>query len=162
MFAFYISHYLTFALRSVGQGPVSLYNNFICAKRFPQHSNGPSPVHTSRPSRTVTRGAACSGYKPVTGAVMARCSTTFAIKTPKTPNAPSNSFEQNKWRLRASHSQNHFPKDIIANESHLTSCTAASAASLVKISNLCCVTLSCNQRLFNLLLSLKSRKHGGN
>lgn len=110
MFALYISHYLTFALHSVGQGPVSLYNNFICAKGFPQHFNGPSPVHTSWPSRTVTRGAACYGYKPVTAATTARCSATFAIKTPKTPNAPSNSFEQNKWRLRASHSQNHFPK----------------------------------------------------
>lgn len=71
VFALYISHYLTFALHSVGQGPVSLYNNFICAKRFPQHFNGPSPVHTSWPSRTVTRGTACSGCKPVTGAVTA-------------------------------------------------------------------------------------------
>lgn len=161
MFALYISHYLTFALHSVGQGPVSLYNNFICAKRFPQHFNGPSPVHTSWPSRTVTRGAACSGYKPVTAAVTARCSLTFAIKKPKTPDAPSNSFEQNKRRLPATHAQNHFPEDIIANESHLTSYTAASAGSLVKISNLRCVTLSCSQRLFNLLLSPKNRKQGG-
>lgn len=160
MFALYISHYLTFALHSVGQGPVSLYNNFICAKGFPQHFNGPSPVHTSCPSRTVTWGAACYGYKPVTGATTARCSASFAIKTPKTPNTPSNSFEQNKWRLRASHSQNHFPKHIIANERHLASYAAASAGSLVKISNLCCVTLSCNQRLFNLLLSLKNWKRG--
>lgn len=72
VFALYISHYLTFALHSVGQGPVSLYNNFICAKGFPQHFNGPSPVHTSSPSGTVTRGAACYGYKPVTGASTAR------------------------------------------------------------------------------------------
>lgn len=117
------------------------------------------PLYTHpAPSRTVTRGAARYGYKPVTGATTACCSATFAIKTPKTPNAPSNSFERNKWRLRASHSQNHFPKHIIANESHLVSCTAATAGSLVKISNLCCVALSCKQRLFNLLLSLKNRK----
>lgn len=45
-----------------------------------------------------------------------------------------------------------FQKHIIANERHLASYTAASAGSLVEISELCCVTLSCKQRLLNLLL----------
>lgn len=40
VFVLYISQYLTFALHFVGQGPVSMYNNFIYAIGFPQHFNG--------------------------------------------------------------------------------------------------------------------------
>lgn len=40
VFVLYILQYLTFALHFVGQGPVSMYNNFIYAIGFFQHFNG--------------------------------------------------------------------------------------------------------------------------
>ena len=40
VFVLYISQYLTFALHFVGQGPVSMYNNFIHAIGSSQHLNG--------------------------------------------------------------------------------------------------------------------------
>lgn len=45
VFVLYISQYLTFALHFVGQGPVSMYNNFIYAIGFSQHFNGLNWVH---------------------------------------------------------------------------------------------------------------------
>lgn len=82
---FYISHYLTFALHFVGQGPVSMYNNFIYAKGFPQHFNGFRRIHTLLNSYCTTERAARYRCKPVSGATTARCSIRFAIKTLKPP-----------------------------------------------------------------------------
>lgn len=47
VFVLYISQYLTFALHFVGQGPVSMYNNFIYAIGFSQHFNGFNWIHIS-------------------------------------------------------------------------------------------------------------------
>ena len=45
VFVLYILQYLTFALHFVGQGPVSMYNNFIYAIGFSQHFNGFNWIH---------------------------------------------------------------------------------------------------------------------
>lgn len=47
VFVLYISQYLTFALHFVGQGPVTMYNNFIYAIGFSQHFNGFNWIHIS-------------------------------------------------------------------------------------------------------------------
>lgn len=47
VFVLNISQYLTFALHFVGQGPVSMYNNFIYAIGFTQHFNGFNWIHIS-------------------------------------------------------------------------------------------------------------------
>ena len=47
VFVLYISQCLTFALHFVGQGPVSMYNNFIRAIGSAQHLNGFNSLHLS-------------------------------------------------------------------------------------------------------------------
>lgn len=78
VFVLYISQYLTFALHFVGQGPVSMYNNFIYAIGFSQHFNGFNWIHIS--VDIYTQYAAFYRCKPMFSATTAHCSIKFAIK----------------------------------------------------------------------------------
>ena len=62
VFVLYISQYLTFALHFVGQGPVSMYNNFIHAIGSSQHLNGfnsLSDTHTHTHTMTCSLQSHC-------------------------------------------------------------------------------------------------------
>lgn len=85
MFVLYISHYLTFALHFVGQGPVSMYNNFIYAKGFPQHFNGFPRIHTLLNSYCTQSVLRVIDVSPCLEPPRPAALSGFAIKTLKPP-----------------------------------------------------------------------------
>lgn len=91
VFVLYILQYLTFALHFVGQGPVSMYNNFIYAMGFsPRFFLMDSAEYTSR--WMYTQYTAFYRCKPMFSATTAHCSIkslkTWHIQSPIHLNKP--------------------------------------------------------------------------
>lgn len=116
VFVLYISQYLTFALHFVGQGPVSMYNNFIYAIGFSQHFNGFNWIHILLDIYCIHSTlhfidvSLCSvPPRPIAlSSLLSRC---WSLGT---SSCLSNSSEQNKWSLRPPYSlsqyQTHYTK----------------------------------------------------